>query len=135
MKRIGFLLSLLALSSCAVVPNLGMRDVLRGKVSASGDDVRVAVYSANLDSSAVVVKPDSDGNFSYEIPFDAQVFSVCAFRDTNGNGRFDDSEPSSKDSSFLVLTKVSENWEMVEHSGGQLTKKDDISSADLTLRG
>jgi hypothetical protein len=112
-----------------------MRDVLRGKVSAAGDNVRVAIYSANLDSSAAVVKPDALGSFSYEIPFDAQVFSVCAFHDTNGNGRFDEGEPSSKDSSFLVLTKVSEKWEMVEHTGGQLTKKDDISSADLTLRG
>lgn len=127
-----------------MIPNLGTigSDMVRGKISASGvSNVKVAIVrgtGADL-SSATVVSPDLLGYFTYLIPQNIDALTICAFEDKNNNGRYDEGERTSLEtsggSSYLRLTRMNETWSIVEESSAGSVSRDSLTSADLVLGG
>jgi hypothetical protein len=143
-RKLGFVLGTVLVAGCSVLPNLGSigGDMVRGKVSATGSqNIMVAIVrgtGADL-SGGEFVHLDSLGYFTYFIPQNVDALTIVAFDDRNGNGRYDDGEPTSQEtssgSSYLHLTRVDDSWTVVEETSSGAHSRDSLTSADLTLKG
>ncbi|MBM3259460.1 MAG: hypothetical protein FJY99_06915 [Candidatus Sericytochromatia bacterium] len=87
---------------------------------------------------AEVVQVAADGAFRYAIPTGVSNLTVFAFRDANGNGRYDAGEANSYSGctacSYLQVVRVGEQW-TVQAVGGSGTQAQGLGSARIAFAG
>ncbi|MEB3298703.1 MAG: hypothetical protein VKO21_04385 [Candidatus Sericytochromatia bacterium] len=87
---------------------------------------------------AAVVPVAADGSFRYAIPAGASSLTAFAFRDANGNGRYDAGEPNSYAGctacSYLQVVRVGDSW-TVQAVGSGSTVAQGLASAKMTFTG
>lgn len=137
MKRFALACGILFISGCTMVPNLGGGEMVTGTVNASGDVKVAVVRGTGADLTNADVVPVTNGRFSYMIPSDADVLTIVAFRDQDGNGKYTEGEPNSMSlssgSTYLELTRINEKWEIKQHASGGTNTTENLASANLSL--